>query len=70
MRSGMRRKCQPVQLLNDGRQTMKNGKNKPKAKIKVGVIGLGIMGSSILSNLQKSGFDVHGVDLCALTRKK
>jgi 3-hydroxyisobutyrate dehydrogenase-like beta-hydroxyacid dehydrogenase len=49
---------------------MKNKKTKPKAKIKVGVIGLGIMGSSISSNLQKSGFDVHGVDLHAPTRKK
>ncbi len=49
---------------------MNNEKNKPKAKIKVGVIGLGIMGSSISSNLQKSGFDVHGVDLHAPTRKK
>ena len=39
-------------------------------KTKVGVIGLGIMGSSISSNLQKSGFDVHGVDLHAPTRKK
>jgi 3-hydroxyisobutyrate dehydrogenase-like beta-hydroxyacid dehydrogenase len=37
---------------------------------KVGVIGLGIMGSSISSNLQKSGFDVYGVDLNAGTRKK
>jgi len=36
----------------------------------VGVIGLGIMGSSISSNLQKSGFDVYGVDLNASTRKK
>ena len=36
----------------------------------VGVIGLGIMGSSISSNLQKSGFDVYGVDLSASTRKK
>ena len=49
---------------------MKNEKTKPKAKIKVGVIGLGIMGSSISSNLQNSGFDVHGVDLHAPTRKK
>ncbi len=37
---------------------------------KVGVIGLGIMGSSISSNLQKSGFDVYGVDLNAVARKK
>ena len=37
---------------------------------KVGVIGLGIMGSSISSNLQKSGFDVYGVDLNASARKK
>jgi 6-phosphogluconate dehydrogenase len=32
---------------------MKNEKTKPKEKIKLGVIGLGIMGSSIASNLQK-----------------
>jgi 3-hydroxyisobutyrate dehydrogenase-like beta-hydroxyacid dehydrogenase len=41
-----------------------------KNPIQVGVIGLGIMGSSISSNLQKSGFDVYGVDLNASTRKK
>jgi len=41
-----------------------------KKHTKVGVIGLGIMGSSISSNLQKSGFDVYGVDLNAGTRKK
>ena len=49
---------------------MKNEKTKTNAKTKVGVIGLGIMGSSISSNLQKSGFDVHGVDLSAPVRKK
>jgi 3-hydroxyisobutyrate dehydrogenase-like beta-hydroxyacid dehydrogenase len=49
---------------------MKNKATKPKAKTKLGVIGLGIMGSSISSNLQKSGFDVLGVELSAPIRKK
>ena len=41
-----------------------------KTKPTVGVIGLGIMGSSISSNLQQSGFEVYGVELNAATRKK
>ena len=41
-----------------------------KTKPTVGVIGLGIMGSSISSNLQQTGFEVYGVELNAATRKK
>jgi len=41
---------------------MKNKATKPKAKTKLGVIGLGIMGSSISSNLQKSGLMCLGLN--------
>ena len=36
----------------------------------VGVVGLGIMGSSIAANLQKSGFQVLGVEIHASTRRR
>jgi 3-hydroxyisobutyrate dehydrogenase-like beta-hydroxyacid dehydrogenase len=36
----------------------------------VGVIGLGIMGSSIAANLQASGFNVTGIEVNPVTRKK
>lgn len=41
-----------------------------QASGKVGVVGLGIMGSSIASNLQKSGFQVTGIEVHAATRRR
>ena len=43
---------------------------KQSAGTSVGVIGLGIMGSSIAANLQASGFQVTGIELNPDTRKK
>jgi L-threonate 2-dehydrogenase len=37
--------------------------------VKVGVIGLGIMGSAMSSNLLKAGFEVHGYDIAAARRR-
>jgi 3-hydroxyisobutyrate dehydrogenase-like beta-hydroxyacid dehydrogenase len=37
--------------------------------MKVGVIGLGIMGSAMSSNLLEAGFEVHGYDIAAARRK-
>ncbi|HSA89609.1 MAG TPA: NAD(P)-dependent oxidoreductase [Burkholderiales bacterium] len=36
--------------------------------MKVGVIGLGIMGSAMSANLAKAGFEVHGYDIVAARR--
>ena len=44
--------------------------NQRSAVRSVGVVGLGIMGSSIAANLQKSGFQVHGVEVHAGTRRR
>ena len=41
-----------------------------KDKTVVGVIGLGIMGSAISTNLQLSGFHVLGAEVSAATRKR
>ncbi len=43
---------------------------KQTTGISVGVIGLGIMGSSIAANLQASGFHVTGIEVNPDTRKK
>jgi putative dehydrogenase len=43
---------------------------KQVLKTPVGVVGLGIMGSSMASNLQAAGFDVTGIDLNPAARKK
>lgn len=37
---------------------------------RVGMVGLGIMGSAMAANLQAAGFAVHGVDIRAAARKK
>jgi putative dehydrogenase len=44
--------------------------NQRSAGRSVGVVGLGIMGSSIAANLQKGGFQVHGVEVHASTRRR
>ena len=43
---------------------------KQASGISVGVIGLGIMGSAMATNLQASGFAVTGIDVNPATRKK
>lgn len=40
------------------------------AQQRVGVIGLGIMGSAIAANLQQRGFEVVGVDVSAAARRR
>ena len=43
---------------------------KQASGLPVGVIGLGIMGSSIAANLQASGFHVTGIEVNSATRKQ
>lgn len=43
---------------------------KQDTEISVGVIGLGIMGSAMATNLQASGFAVTGIDISPAARKK
>ena len=43
---------------------------KQASGLPVGVIGLGIMGSSIAANLQASGFHVTGIEVNPATRKQ
>ena len=42
----------------------------PQAKERVGMIGLGIMGSAMSANLVKGGFEVHGYDIVPAARRK